>query len=309
MNFSRFCLCPNGHPYYIGDCGQAFTKGKCPECNEEIGGGGHQLLKNNKRMGADDMAPSGYTHIVDYLALDDRSKKCTVAAKEAYTVRRALAVPAYVCVTRLFTHAAMWCGLVMRSDYILDGQGVEAGGGGGGAASSSSGAAGASASSNDRPVFNDRGTSLPVPFYKQMVNREYVNANIDNEMRWIRNQVVMDWRLLIEFLSSNPEDVAKFLHILLDRIHRRPERHNPHSVDMDSTKGIEIDEARRNERATDWTMPYDREKRKSWETCFVKGYLEELIPSKGRIGRTGTTLGGDVGRDVGRGRWVVRKAA
>ena len=32
LNMSRFCTCPNGHPYYIGDCGQVFTKSKCPEC-------------------------------------------------------------------------------------------------------------------------------------------------------------------------------------------------------------------------------------------------------------------------------------
>ncbi|CAG8817058.1 17381_t:CDS:2, partial [Racocetra persica] len=30
--------CPNGHPYTIGDCGNADQESRCPECGERIGG-------------------------------------------------------------------------------------------------------------------------------------------------------------------------------------------------------------------------------------------------------------------------------
>lgn len=85
---SRFCTCPNGHPYYIGDCGQAFTKAKCPECGEEIGGGGHQLLSNNKRMDNADLSPAGYTHQFNRSHIDTKTKKVKPDCKTDFSVRR-----------------------------------------------------------------------------------------------------------------------------------------------------------------------------------------------------------------------------
>lgn len=41
--------CPNGHPYFIGNCGQAMQTAKCVECGEEVGGSGHTLLSTNKQ--------------------------------------------------------------------------------------------------------------------------------------------------------------------------------------------------------------------------------------------------------------------
>ncbi|CAB4430519.1 unnamed protein product [Rhizophagus irregularis] len=35
--------CPNGHPYTIEECDGAMQMNKCPDCNEQIGGEGHQL--------------------------------------------------------------------------------------------------------------------------------------------------------------------------------------------------------------------------------------------------------------------------
>lgn len=46
----RWFTCPNGHPFAIGQCGAAMEKARCPECNEEIGGGDHTLLSNNKAL-------------------------------------------------------------------------------------------------------------------------------------------------------------------------------------------------------------------------------------------------------------------
>ncbi|RGB25652.1 hypothetical protein C1646_771434 [Rhizophagus diaphanus] len=40
--------CPNGHPYTIGECGRAWEKSVCPECNAEIGGESHKLSAGNR---------------------------------------------------------------------------------------------------------------------------------------------------------------------------------------------------------------------------------------------------------------------
>lgn len=45
---SHWYECPNGHPYFIGECGGAMQVGRCIECGEEVGGGGHQLLGTNR---------------------------------------------------------------------------------------------------------------------------------------------------------------------------------------------------------------------------------------------------------------------
>ncbi|WVQ96520.1 hypothetical protein IAU59_003625 [Kwoniella sp. CBS 9459] len=37
---TRWMSCPNGHPYAVGDCGQANQGGNCPECGAVIGGRG-----------------------------------------------------------------------------------------------------------------------------------------------------------------------------------------------------------------------------------------------------------------------------
>jgi len=40
--------CPNGHPYFIGDCGGAMVTSRCFECGEEIGGSNHRALNSNR---------------------------------------------------------------------------------------------------------------------------------------------------------------------------------------------------------------------------------------------------------------------
>ncbi|XP_054995479.1 NFX1-type zinc finger-containing protein 1 isoform X1 [Sorex araneus] len=40
--------CPNGHIYVISECGGATQRGKCPECNEVIGGVNHTLESSNQ---------------------------------------------------------------------------------------------------------------------------------------------------------------------------------------------------------------------------------------------------------------------
>ncbi|XP_053404552.1 NFX1-type zinc finger-containing protein 1-like [Mercenaria mercenaria] len=40
--------CPNNHIYAIGECGGATQRGKCPECNADIGGEHHRLTDGNQ---------------------------------------------------------------------------------------------------------------------------------------------------------------------------------------------------------------------------------------------------------------------
>jgi hypothetical protein len=52
-------MCPNGHPYVIGECGGATQQSRCPECRETIGGGGHQLVASNRHAGNFDGSTMG----------------------------------------------------------------------------------------------------------------------------------------------------------------------------------------------------------------------------------------------------------
>jgi len=39
---SHWYECPNGHPYFIGECGGAMEDARCPECHEVVGVGSHR---------------------------------------------------------------------------------------------------------------------------------------------------------------------------------------------------------------------------------------------------------------------------
>eukprot|EP00397_Hematodinium_sp_SG-2012_P001310 GEMP01001311.1.p1 GENE.GEMP01001311.1~~GEMP01001311.1.p1 ORF type:complete len:1772 (+),score=331.23 GEMP01001311.1:164-5317(+) len=53
--------CPNGHPYYIGECGKPATTRNCPECSAKIGGQNHILSVNNTQLAPGvDVSPHGY---------------------------------------------------------------------------------------------------------------------------------------------------------------------------------------------------------------------------------------------------------
>ena len=44
-------LCPNGHPYLIGECRQPVKTAKCAVCKEPIGWKAHRMLATNERLG------------------------------------------------------------------------------------------------------------------------------------------------------------------------------------------------------------------------------------------------------------------
>lgn len=46
---SHWYECPNGHTYFIGNCGGAMVTATCFECGEKIGGNNHQLLQTNRQ--------------------------------------------------------------------------------------------------------------------------------------------------------------------------------------------------------------------------------------------------------------------
>ena len=46
---SHWYECPNGHSYFIGECGGAMEESRCPDCGARVGGGRHQLLGTNRR--------------------------------------------------------------------------------------------------------------------------------------------------------------------------------------------------------------------------------------------------------------------
>jgi hypothetical protein len=50
LRASHFYKCPNGHLYYIGECGGAMQEGKCGDCGAPIGGQNHQLRSDNQRL-------------------------------------------------------------------------------------------------------------------------------------------------------------------------------------------------------------------------------------------------------------------
>jgi hypothetical protein len=41
--------CPNGHPYFIGECAGAMQTSRCLECGATVGGQSHQLESTNRR--------------------------------------------------------------------------------------------------------------------------------------------------------------------------------------------------------------------------------------------------------------------
>ena len=85
--------CPNGHPYYIGECGRAWEVAKCPECNVEIGGRRHELAKNNRKGELTEQSQSGY-----------RIRKATASNPERNLSKLS------VCATRICLHLAMLLG-------------------------------------------------------------------------------------------------------------------------------------------------------------------------------------------------------
>lgn len=48
---SHWYECPNGHPYFIGECWGAMQESQCIECGAPVGGHDHTLNSTNRRVG------------------------------------------------------------------------------------------------------------------------------------------------------------------------------------------------------------------------------------------------------------------
>ena len=86
-------VCPNGHPYYIGDCGRPVVQGRCPECGAPIGGTSHRLAQGNRPGEATEQRQTGY-HV----------RKMTSVVPERNLSKLS------ICATRICLHLAMLLG-------------------------------------------------------------------------------------------------------------------------------------------------------------------------------------------------------
>ncbi|XP_052216221.1 E3 ubiquitin-protein ligase rnf213-alpha-like isoform X4 [Dreissena polymorpha] len=93
-------LCPNGHPYLIGECGRPWTKSKCTDCGATIGGESHRRYKNNKH----DTSAVGHT-------LGNADKNTGNSTRDLD--------PIYCNVIRLLVHMAMYLGPVEMIKRII----------------------------------------------------------------------------------------------------------------------------------------------------------------------------------------------
>jgi len=60
LSTGHWFVCPNGHPYAIGECGGAMQVSRCADCGAEIGGQRHALLPSNRRSDFDGSTRSAW---------------------------------------------------------------------------------------------------------------------------------------------------------------------------------------------------------------------------------------------------------
>ncbi|XP_077981790.1 E3 ubiquitin-protein ligase RNF213-like [Glandiceps talaboti] len=99
--------CPNGHPYYIGECGKAWVGGVC-QCGAKIGGEMHKLRKDNTIARDEELPMTG--HIIG--KPEERKEEVPVSCRK---VR-----PVSFAVLRFITHAAMFFGCIHHPKEVKD---------------------------------------------------------------------------------------------------------------------------------------------------------------------------------------------
>ena len=77
--------CPNGHAYYVDQCGRPTEKLKCATCGEEIGGLDHDLLDTNKQIKKVDRSMPGY--ILSLLKMGEDQEQYTERSLSAVSLR------------------------------------------------------------------------------------------------------------------------------------------------------------------------------------------------------------------------------
>ena len=106
--------CPNGHRYFIGNCGQAMERRVCsePGCNAEIGGEAHQLLGNNRVINASAIRPDNPPGIC--------LRSVELEAAEPHLCYRGL-TPTTFRALRVLSNSALLCAALVFDDQGLHG--------------------------------------------------------------------------------------------------------------------------------------------------------------------------------------------
>ncbi|XP_041355040.1 E3 ubiquitin-protein ligase RNF213-like [Gigantopelta aegis] len=97
--------CPNGHPYFIIDCGRPTTDGRCLDCGLRVGGVGNKLADGNVEDPGIDQTKTG--HI-----LGDANQRPNISTSERKLSGQACTL------LRLLTHAALLLGCDVNSRAV-----------------------------------------------------------------------------------------------------------------------------------------------------------------------------------------------
>ncbi|KTG00734.1 hypothetical protein cypCar_00028017, partial [Cyprinus carpio] len=99
MGQLQWYFCPNGHPCTVGECGRPMEVGRCPDCNEPIGGSNHNPVQGFQAMQIQgDRTQSG--HI-----LGDAQRRDQPDMQDTKNMS-----PAPFALLRLLTHMSMLLG-------------------------------------------------------------------------------------------------------------------------------------------------------------------------------------------------------
>ena len=95
---AKLFYCPNGHPYFIGECNLGNEGGICPDCHQPIGGREFHVLHEGNREAGEitEESQAGY--------------KLTLASLQDETTPERNLNKISVAVIRFFLHAAMLLG-------------------------------------------------------------------------------------------------------------------------------------------------------------------------------------------------------
>ena len=106
----RWYACPNGHPFYVDQCGRPTEVNTCVECGVQIGGEDHDLLSSNVDLGG---VGTGY---FKKSVLEDKSEKkyCIGSVQQEKEESKGLTArelaPSGIRIIRLFMHTALCFG-------------------------------------------------------------------------------------------------------------------------------------------------------------------------------------------------------
>jgi energy-coupling factor transporter ATP-binding protein EcfA2 len=178
----RWYKCPNGHAYYVDQCGRPTVIQKCSTCQAEIGGLDHNLLANNSDL---DSKLQGNKEYSQKSSVEDKSelnyclRHCTEETKEMFESVRGIP-PIYNRFIRLSLHSALILNSVSHyNDY-------------------------------DKNNYSAR--------VNRIMNNSYT-GNIKDPVAFFIGHIHSDSKLLQSFLKRNEDQVNLLLHRALNNIY------------------------------------------------------------------------------------------